>query len=114
MRKHLVTRILAGVATLAVAGGMAFASPAGAEANTGSGSAPKKGCTNPEGGADLPHGTVWTSKDLSGHVASQYKCNDGTWDKVDPPQAVSTGGATGGGRHLPRVAAIGTNAFARR
>jgi hypothetical protein len=101
MHKHLITRILAGVATLAVAGGMAYASPAAAEAN-GSGSAAKKSCVNPETGkTDQPDGTVWTSKDQSGHIASQYKCNDGNWDKVDPPQTASSGGSGGtGGRHV--------------
>ena len=81
MRKHLITRMLAGVATLAIAGGMAFASPASAEPNTGSTPA-KKGCVDPDGGSkDLPHGTVWTSTTQNGQVASTYKCNDGTWER---------------------------------
>jgi hypothetical protein len=114
MRKHLITRMLAGVATLAVAGGMAFASPASAEPNTGSGSTPKKSCVNPETGkTDQPHGTVWTSTTQNGQIASQYKCNDGTWDKVDPPKAQSTGGTTGGGHRVPRVSKVG-GVFAAR
>jgi hypothetical protein len=97
MRKHLITRILAGVATLAVAGGMAFASPASAEPKAGTQPA-KKGCTNPEGGADLKDGTVWTSTITGGQIASQYKCNDGTWDKVENPKALAP---TGGGSTSP-------------
>ena len=81
MRKHLITRVVAGVATLAFAGSLALASPASAEPNSG-GTPAKKGCVDPDGGtADLPHGTVHTSTDQSGHVAGVWKCNDGTWER---------------------------------
>ena len=95
MRTHLITRLLAGVATLAVAGSMAFASPASAEPNSGSQPA-KKGCVDPDGGkTDKPDGTVWKSYDQSGHLVSTYKCNDGTWDRQ--PDTIVT---SGGGRHV--------------
>ncbi|HZQ85961.1 MAG TPA: hypothetical protein VFA83_14025 [Acidimicrobiales bacterium] len=112
MRKHL-TRVLAGVATLAVAGGMAFASPASAEPNTGSQPA-KKSCVNPETGkTDQPHGTVWTSTTQNGQVASTYKCNDGTWER-QPDKAQTTGGTTTGGTGGTRVTAVrGTAVYAR-
>ena len=92
MRTHLITRILAGVATLTVAGSMALASPAAAEPNS---TVPaKKGCVNPDGGADLPHGTVWNVYTSDGRLAYQYKCNDGTWDTVEQVR-------TRGSRRLP-------------
>ena len=97
MSKKLATRILTGIATVAVAGSMVFASPASAQPVGGS--TQKKGCTDPDGGSkDLPHGTVWTSTTQNGQVASTYKCNDGTWERqpdkatVRPSRASRVGG----------------------
>jgi len=92
MRKHLITRVVAGVATLAFAGSLALASPASAEPNSG-GTPAKKGCVDPDGGkTDLPHGTIHTSTDQSGHVAGTWKCNDGTWERQ--PDTIVRGSGT--------------------